>query len=154
MAKGIAEMEIKLISGGAHADERGRVSFFNEFSEIRADRFYTVRASQVRQVRGWIGHQREHKWFTALAGTLTVAVVTPDNWQTPSQNLEVRQFTLSFDQPALLHVPPGHATASVMLSPDALLGVFSTGKIEDAASDDYRFAADLWRFIYPSKLVD
>lgn len=139
-------MEVKLITGGAHAGERGLVTFFNDFGEIRADRFYTVRASQVHQVRGWIGHQREHKWFTALAGCLVLAVVKPNNWQAPSQNLEIRRFTLSFDHPALLHVPPGHAFASMMLTPDALLGVFSTGKIEDAASDDFRFAKDTWPF--------
>ena len=139
------EMKVNLIEGGAHADQRGLVTYFNTFSAVRADRFYTVRANELHRVRGWIGHRTEHKWFTALAGSVAIAVVEPDDWQSPSRNLEVRQFRLSFDYPSLLHVPPGHATASMMLTPDALLGVFSTGKIEDVASDNYRFDEDLWR---------
>jgi hypothetical protein len=138
-------MDVRLIEGGSHTDARGIVTFFNDFNVSEADRFYTVRSHRIHQIRGWIGHRREHKWFTALAGSLIVAVVTPDNWDAPSRNLEVKEFTLSSIEPAMLHVPPGHATASIMLTPDAHLGVFSSGKIEDAGSDDYRFDAGMWK---------
>ena len=137
--------DVELIKGGVHKDERGIVTFFNTFDVSRADRFYTVHSQKTHQIRGWVGHRREHKWFTALSGTLIVAVVKPDNWDAPSKRLEVKQFSLSSEEPAVLYVPPGHATASIMLTPDAHLGIFSSGNIEDASSDDYRFDAGIWQ---------
>jgi dTDP-4-dehydrorhamnose 3,5-epimerase len=137
-------MEVNLIAGGLHVDGRGVVSFVNDFDLELVDRFYTVKAHKTGEPRGWIGHQRDHKWFTALAGTLVVAVVTPDDWHNPSRDLPVHRFTLSVFKPAILHVPPGHATASVMLTQDALLGIFSSGKIETAAEDDWRFDVEIW----------
>jgi hypothetical protein len=41
-------------------------------------------------------------------------------------------------------VPPGHASANVMLSQDALLGVFSSGRIEDTEKDNWRYDMGLW----------
>ncbi len=137
-------MQVELIEGGLHVDERGIVSFVNDFDFKGVDRFYTVKAHKTGEPRGWIGHKREHKWFTALAGTLVVAVVTPDDWELPSSNLPVQRFTLSALKPAILHVPPGHATASAMFSDDSLLGIFSSGCIEDADEDDWRFDLGMW----------
>lgn len=137
-------METELISGGLHVDERGVVSFVNNFDFKGVDRFYTIRVHKTGEPRGWIGHKREHKWFTALAGTLLVAVVAPDDWENPSSDLPVQRFTLSALTPAVLHVPPGHATASIMLEQDALLGIFSSGKMENAREDDWRFPCDYW----------
>ena len=137
-------MEVKLIPGGLHVDERGIVSFVNDFDFKGVERLYTIKAHKVGEPRGWIGHKREHKWFTALAGTLVVAVVAPGHWENPSRDLPVRRYALSALQPAILYVPPGHATTSIMLSEDALLGVFSSGRIENAADDDWRFPCNYW----------
>ena len=137
-------MQVELIKGGLHLDERGVVSFVNDFDFKGVDRFYTVKAHKIGEPRGWIGHRREHKWFIALAGTVMVFAVTPDDWQRPSQDLTVERFALSAVQPAVLHVPPGHATASVMLSHDALLGIFSSGKIDSASVDDWRYPCNYW----------
>jgi hypothetical protein len=79
-----------------------------------------------------------------LAGNLLVYVVEPDDWKNPSRDLSIKRFTLSALKPAILHVPPGHATTSIMLSGDALSGIFSSGKIENAAKDDWRFDVDMW----------
>ena len=136
--------EIKLVKGGLHVDHRGVVSFVNDFDFNGVDRFYTMKAHQIGQPRGWIGHKRDHKWFTALTGSILIAVVAPDDWESPSKGLPVQRYTLSALQPCVLHVPAGYATASVMLSHDALLGIFSSGKIEDAAKDDWRFGIETW----------
>ncbi|MCU0615443.1 MAG: WxcM-like domain-containing protein [Desulfobacterales bacterium] len=138
-------MDIKYIKGGLHVDKRGVISFINDFDFKGVERFYTIRAHGFGKIRGWVGHRREHKWFTALSGSIIIAVVRPDGWETPSHNLEVKQFVLSSIAPGVLHVPPGHATASVMLSTDAHLGIFSSGKYEDAANDDYRFDVNMWK---------
>lgn len=134
----------RLIFGGLHADARGTVSFVNEFDFKGVDRFYTIRPRRARDPRGWIGHRHETKWFTAIQGTILVAVVTPDAWDHRVSNRPVSRFVLFDSKPAVLHVPPGHATATMALSDDAVLTVFSSGKIEHADQDDHRFAVDTW----------
>ncbi len=137
-------MDVKLIPGGLHVDERGIVAFVNDFDFNGVERFYTIKAHKAGEPRGWIGHKREHKWFMALVGTLVVAVVAPDDWENPSRDLPVQRYTLSALKPTVLHVPPGCATASIMLTHDALMGIFSSGKIETAAEDDWRFDGNMW----------
>ena len=144
-------MQVRLIHGGLHIDERSIVRFVNDFDFKGEDRFYTVKAHKTGEPRGWIDHRLENKWFTALAGTLVVFVVAPDDWKNPSRNLPVQRFALSALKPAVLHVPPGHATSSVMLSDDALIRIFSSGKIEDAAEDDWRFDVGIWNFLKNNK---
>jgi dTDP-4-dehydrorhamnose 3,5-epimerase len=137
-------MDVKRIEGGLHVDHRGVVSFVNDFDFQGVDRFYTVRAHKVDDPRGWVGHRTEDKWFTPLEGTMLIAVVAPDDWKYPTSNIPVQRFILSSLKPVVLHVPAGHATASVMLTTDALLGVFSSGKIADAGKDDWRFDLGAW----------
>jgi len=134
-----------LIQGGCHVDDRGAVSFVNGFDFQGVDRFYWIQAGQVNVLRGWVGHQREHKWFCVIHGEALVAVVRPDDWQAPRQDLPVERFLLSARSPAVLHVPPGHAAGSVNLTPDAILMIFSSGKIADAKIDDFRFPVNQWQ---------
>jgi len=133
-----------LIQGGRHTDDRGSVSFVNGFDFKGVDRFYWVHAGHAEAARGWVGHQREHKWFAVILGKVMVAVVRPDNWQCPRRDLAVERFTLSAAIPQVLHVPPGHATASMHLNPEAILMIFSSGRIEDAQNDDFRFPVGHW----------
>ena len=116
----------------------------NGFTFDGVDRFYWVQSAQVGMQRGWVGHQREHKWFTVVAGEVQVAVVKPDDWQSPSTDLPVARYVLSASRPQVLHVPAGHATGSISLTADAILMVFSSGTIADAPSDDFRFPVSQW----------
>lgn len=136
--------EPRLIVGGLHVDARGTLSFVNDFDFRGVSRFYTIRAHEAGRPRGWIGHQREKRWFTAVAGTVLIAVVRPDRWDQPSRDLPVQRFVLSAQKPTVLEVPPGHATGMMSLTADAICTVFSSGEIEDAAKDDWRFPAQTW----------
>jgi dTDP-4-dehydrorhamnose 3,5-epimerase len=133
-----------LLEGGCHVDARGSLSFVNGFDFHGVDRFYWVQPAQAGVLRGWVGHRREHKWFTVVSGEVLVAVVQPDDWQSPRRDLAVSRYVLSGARPQVLHVPPGHATGSVNLAAGAILMIFSSGRIEDAKSDDYRFPVDHW----------
>jgi dTDP-4-dehydrorhamnose 3,5-epimerase len=133
-----------LINGDRHVDARGSVSFVNGFDFQGVDRFYWVQAGQAHVPRGWVGHRREHKWFSVIRGEILLAVVRPDQWPCPSRDLDVARHALSAENPHVLHVPPGHATGSVALHADAILMIFSSGKIADAPSDDFRFPVDYW----------
>ncbi len=138
-----------LIQGGLHADERGSLTFFNDFAFPAIERFYIIRPARPHVVRGWMGHRREQKWFTAVEGDLLVAVVRPDDWTSPGRELPVATFALSAAEPQILAVPPGHATAIIGTTLRSALMVFSTGKIEDAPSDTYRFSPDMWEIPAP-----
>ena len=48
------------------------------------------------------GHQREHKWFTVVAGEVQVAVVKPDDWPSPSSDLPVARYVLYAARPQVL----------------------------------------------------
>jgi dTDP-4-dehydrorhamnose 3,5-epimerase-like enzyme len=143
------EPDLRLIEGGLHVDGRGVVTFVNDFDFKGVDRFYTIRWHRNCEPRGWVGHRREHKWFVAIQGMSLIAVVKLDSWESPASDLPVERFLLSAARPQVLHVPPGHATAIANLSADVILMVFSSGKIEDAKTDDYRFAVDAWPVIEP-----
>lgn len=133
-----------IIQGGQHSDARGTLSFVNGFAFKGVDRFYWVKADRAHIARGWVGHKRERKWFTVVSGEVVIAAVHPDNWAEPSRNLPVMRWVLSGVNPQVLHVPPGHATASVSLTSEAILVIFSSGKLEDASNDDFRFPSDYW----------
>ena len=66
------------------------------------ERFYWIESPQVGMQRGWVGHQREHKWFTVVAGEVQVAVVKPDDWQSPSADLPVARYVLYAARPQVL----------------------------------------------------
>jgi dTDP-4-dehydrorhamnose 3,5-epimerase len=133
-----------LINGGVHVDSRGTVSFVNDFDFKGVDRFYWIKAWETNSVRAWVGHRREQKWFTVVQGEVLLATVRPDDWARPCQNLPVTRYVLSATQPHVLHVPAGYATASVNLRQHSILMVFSSGRIEDARTDDFRFAENQW----------
>jgi len=143
------ESKLQLIEGGLHVDVRGIVAFVNDFNFKGVDRAYVIRCHRSHERRGWVGHQREQKWFWVIQGIALIAAVEPDDWDIPASNLPVERFVLSAAKPQVLHVPAGYATGSVNLSADTILMVFSSGKIEDAKMDDYRFSVDTWPIIEP-----
>lgn len=135
----------RIIEGGLYVDSRGSLAFFNEFAFSGVERFYIIRPDRPHAVRGWIGHQRDQKWFTAVEGTIAVAVVGPKDLQSPDANAPVSKFVLAATKPQILSVPPGRATAIIGISPQSALMVFSTGMIDQAPADTYRFPPDFWK---------
>ena len=154
-----------LLQGGCHVDARGSISFVNGFTFAGVERFYWIQSNHVGMQRGWVGHQREHKWFTVVAGEVQVAVVKPDDWHSPRSDLPVARYVLSAVRPQVLHVPcwSRHHHLSAPRLPRtqeqgtknkelrtknphalAILMVFSSGTIVDAPNDDFRFPVSQW----------
>jgi dTDP-4-dehydrorhamnose 3,5-epimerase len=136
----------RIIPGGRHVDARGAVQHVNAFHPRQADRFYVLHPAVVGEVRGWVGHQRETKWFFPVSGRLRIGVVACREWPEPSRALSVMRYGLIANEPAVLEIPPGHFTAIVAEEPGSALIVFSTGAIEAAKDDDFRLPPDYWRF--------
>lgn len=114
-----------LLSGGAHADERGRLRFCNDFDLSRVRRFYTVANSAASPRRGWIMHRQETKWFFPIRGVTTVEV-------------EGRgAYALDAAAPAVLEVPPENWFA-IIQDGEAEVMVFSDVRLGACPDDDFR----------------
>ena len=133
-----------LYTGDLAADDRGEVSFVNEFNCAGVKRFYTVKNHRARFVRAWHAHRREAKYVTAVSGAAVVGVVKIDNWDRPSRDLPTERFMLSAHKPAVLYIPPGYANGFMSLTQDLKMIFFSTASLEESRRDDFRYDSRYW----------
>lgn len=136
--------EPTIIKGGISFDDRGSVSYANDFLFSDVKRFYLISNHKQNFVRAWHGHKEEGKYFLCVQGSMLVGAVAPDRWDNPSQDLKPFRTVLSASQPTILAIPPGYANGLMSLTADAKLMVFSTSTLEEALKDDIRFSARLW----------
>jgi dTDP-4-dehydrorhamnose 3,5-epimerase-like enzyme len=139
-----ATAEPKLLTGDLAVDDRGTVTFVNDFDFSGVKRFYTVRNHRAGFVRAWHAHRREAKYVTVVAGSALVGAVAIDDWERPSADLPVKRFVLSADKPSVLYIPPGFANGFMSLTADAQLVFFSTADLQESRGDDVRYDARLW----------
>ena len=133
-----------LTKGGLSVDDRGTVSFVNDFDFKNVKRFYVVENHKQGFIRAWHGHKNESKYVFVVKGSAVVAAVKIDNWENPSKNLQVNRFTLSDKTPSVLFIPAGYANGFMSLSEDAKLIFYSTSELKDSLNDDIRFEAHYW----------
>lgn len=136
--------EVSLITGGQHIDERGKLSFFNDFDMAPVRRFYIIEHPDTNIVRAWQAHQQEQKWLYVVKGSFKVVVVKPDHWEKPSEILLTQEFILQSNGNQLLHIPGGYANGFKALEANSKLMLFSDFSIADAGKDDFRFDKTLW----------
>lgn len=136
--------EVYFLPGGSATDERGKVSFVNDFPFTMYKRFYTIENREVGFVRAWHGHKFESKAFYVISGSVAVAAVKIDNWETPSPDCEVITTILSAEEPGVLFIPGGHANGFMSLTPNAKVVLFSDFTLEESEADDIRFEPRLW----------
>jgi dTDP-4-dehydrorhamnose 3,5-epimerase len=134
----------EIITGGTHTDDRGTLTFFNDFDMKRVRRFYQIDHPDTTIIRAWQAHQIEQKWFYVTRGSFKVILVQPDNWSNPSPDLSYEEFTLQSDQKQVLHIPGGLANGFQALEPNSRLLVFSNFSMKEAGTDDFRFDKNLW----------
>jgi dTDP-4-dehydrorhamnose 3,5-epimerase-like enzyme len=139
-----ATAEPKLLTGDLAVDDRGTVTFVNDFDFSGVKRFYTVRNHRAGFVRAWHAHRREAKYVTVVAGCALVGAVAIDDWERPSPDLPVKRFVLSADKPCVLYIPSGFANGFMSLTADAQLVFFSTADLQESRGDDVRYDARLW----------
>jgi dTDP-4-dehydrorhamnose 3,5-epimerase len=136
--------EPQLIKGGASADERGVVSFVNDFDFKDVKRFYIIENASLDVVRAFHGHLKEEKYIFLPSGRALVAAVKIDDIQNPSKDKEVQRFFLSAEKPAVLYIPGGYANGIKCLEQGTRVIIFSTATLEESKNDDYRFPYDYW----------
>ena len=64
-----------IINGGISFDDRGSVSFVNEFDFLNVKRFYCISNIRKNYIRAWHGHKKEAKYLYATNGTFRVGAV-------------------------------------------------------------------------------
>ena len=135
---------LRLIEGGVVQDERGTVSFVNDFRFEDVKRFYIVRNITKGFIRAWHGHRKAGKYLYVVSGSALIGVVNLDTG-------EIRKYTLKASDPKILYIPPGFANGFQSLTEDAQVMVFSTDTLEESGSDSIRFPYDHWNMwsIFP-----
>jgi len=134
----------RLIEGNIAIDDRGTVSFINDFDFAGVKRFYTVTNHKAGFVRAWHAHQHEAKYVTITRGSAVIGAVKIDNWEKPSKDSPVTRYVLSAQKPSVLYIPAGYANGFMSLTEDAALVFYSTATLEESRNDDTRYDARYW----------
>ncbi len=133
-----------LYKGGLSVDDRGSVSFVNDFNFDGVKRFYIVENHKQGFVRAWHAHKKEGKYVMVVKGSAVIGAVKIDNWESPSKDLKINRFVLSEKNPSVLFIPAGYANGFMSLTEDTKIIFFSTSALNDSLGDDIRYDAHYW----------
>ena len=128
---------VKVLEGGVAVDDRGQLSFVNDFDFKDVKRFYIVENHEQGFIRAWHGHKKEGKYVFVPNGAILIGCV---NLETE----EIDRFVLSSSKPQVLYIPPGYANGFMNLQNNTKVMFFSTSTLEDSLGDDIRFEWDKW----------
>ena len=153
--------QIKQLPGGVAVDDRGYVSFVNDFDFKGVKRFYQVENHNSGFIRAWHGHRKEGKYIfvpkgAALIGAVPleyfaeidmpgIGTIPGDRFHDPFIHV------LTSKKPTVIYIPPGYANGFKTLAPDTIVQFFSTSTLEESAQDDIRYAYDrlnIWEKVY------
>jgi len=134
----------KIIKGGFAVDERGKVTFCNDFNFKNVKRFYLLENSSTDIIRAFHGHLKEEKYMFVASGRAIICAIKLDDVEKPSKENEVHRFVLSARNPSVLYIPAGFANGFKALEENTKMIVFSTSSLEESQKDDYRFPYDYW----------
>jgi dTDP-4-dehydrorhamnose 3,5-epimerase-like enzyme len=127
----------KLITGGISVDDRGFVSFVNDFSFVGVKRFYTVENHEKGFIRAWHGHRKESKYVYVACGSVRIGAVCLSTH-------EIHTYYLSAIKPCILFIPAGYANGFQSLTETTKIMFFSTSTLEESLDDDERYPFDTW----------
>lgn len=138
--------EPQLIKTGFFLDERGRVTFCNEFDfkgkGIR--RFYMLENVSMNTIRAFHGHLRESKYVLVVSGKALICAASFNPVKKPDKEKDVYMFELSSKDPSILYIPKGFANGSRFLEENTKVMVFSDATLDESKNDEYRLPYDYW----------
>jgi len=140
----IGQKKVSLIDGGLAVDDRGTLTFANEFNFYGVKRFYQVSNFSTNTIRAFHGHRNEAKYVYVAKGSAIVAAVELDKVDSPSKKLPIHRYVLSDKNPKILFIPPKHANGFRPLEKETQVIFFSTSSLEESKDDDFRYPADYW----------
>ena len=83
-----------IILGDKFIDNRGSLFYNNSFDATKVKRVYVIENLNSEVYRGWQGHKIEQRWLFAVQSTFIIRLIKIDNWESPSENLEIKEFQL------------------------------------------------------------
>lgn len=131
------ETQPKIYNGGLAVDDRGVVSFVNDFNFEGVKRCYMVENHERGFIRAWHGHKNEGKYVSVVNGSAIVGAV---NMETE----KIERYILSSKKPQILWIPPGFANGFKSLEENTKIIFYSTSTLEESLNDDIRFPHDKW----------
>lgn len=126
---------MKIIDGGLAVDDRGTVTFVNDFDFRDVGRFYMVENHAKGFVRAWHGHKKEAKYVLVVSGAALIRTV-------PFDGDKVEACVLSAHKPQVLYIPPKHYNGFKTFTDDTRVIFFSTSTLEESKNDDVRLKWD------------
>lgn len=135
-----------LLEGKKHIDERGLITYNNDFDASKIKRIYTVENISTEFIRGWQGHKVEQRWFACMKGSFEISVIHLDDFTNPSKKLTVQKYQLKDDVLSYLHIPSGCITAIQSKEKDSKLLVLADYKLGEI-NDEYRYNLDYFNRI-------
>jgi len=87
--------DIKIIPGDIAVDDRGSLTFCNEFNFENVKRSYTVENFSPYFIRAWHGHKKESKYVTVVTGSALIGLVdlrSIKNWNVIEKIKDVVKF--------------------------------------------------------------
>jgi dTDP-4-dehydrorhamnose 3,5-epimerase-like enzyme len=133
---------IMLIKGGRHIDDRGIMDYVNEFDMSQIKRMYIINHPDTIVKRGWRAHKLEQRWFYVVKGRFEVNLVKINDFQNPDPNQQIETYELTDQQPIVIHVPVGYASALRALENDSKIIVYADASVELAKNDNYQYSID------------
>lgn len=130
--------------GNIYCDERGTITFNDEFDVSQIKRIYTIENHSVDFVRGWQGHKIEQRWFAGMKGSFKIAVIKIDDFENPSKELTPEYFILNANSLDFLHIESHRITAIKALEEESKLLVLADYGF-GGINDEFRFPLDYFK---------
>ncbi len=128
----------QIIEGDIFSDNRGILSFINDFDLGAIKRMYYTTNANIDIIRAWQAHKIESRWFLCTNGTFKVKLVKVEDWDLPKASTEIYEFDLNSEKPEVLLIPPGFANGFKAESENARLMIFSDYYLNEIV-DNYKF---------------
>ena len=133
-----------IISGKNYTDERGELEFYNDFDMSPIKRVYFTTHCDIEVVRAWQGHTIESRWFRCVNGSFNVKLVEIDNWENPSDDLNLFEYELTSEKQEILYIPNGYVNGFKALKADSKLMIMSNYGFNEIENDQIRFDQNKW----------
>lgn len=130
-----------IILGDKFIDNRGSLFYNNSFDATKVKRVYVIENLNSEVYRGWQGHKIEQRWLFAVQSTFIIRLIKIDNWESPSENLEIKEFQLNNSKLDVLHIPPGHVSCIRSMNDQSKLVVMSDYLVGEL-NDEYKYSLD------------
>ena len=133
-----------LIKGGIAIDDRGILTFVNDFNFKDVKRFYQVNNFSTKIIRAFHGHRKEAKYIFVPNGSALVITIPLDELEEKKEKASnVNRFILSSSNPSVLYIPKNYSNGFKALQDDTNIIFFSTSTLEESKDDDIRHSFDI-----------